>query len=361
MVKQNQMDKFEKKLQDFWTFMKKNNPEDKLILNKSWHKYNNSNKNTYLENVLKRLDPHIDLITKNDEYVFSPEYSMKPRVYVLDYDILKFWKKNPSNDLKSIVFRYLQLLYIHGSLALDKNETKVKLIVETIKTNNDIAKEAKDNPNVFDTEDGLGGGMDLKSLFGDDTVLMDIASNITNEVNIQDILKEVMDCGGLQGNNSMETAAKLAQNPKIQNVIKNLQNSVGSKLRDKNVTNEDIMKSMDTLKTNLTKNIGNIPGGSQIKKMLKNLNVDQLMNNFNVGGDQNMSNVMNDLMANLNNSGNNDMSNMMNQMMHDMSSNPANPNLINNMLSNPNVMNDMIKNIIGNKEDIPIVKEEELD
>jgi hypothetical protein len=344
MVNSKNVEKFQGYIVDLLSFLKKAIPDEKLNLNKVQAKYRQMDKVVYLNYILNNLQGGIDYITRNDEYVFTPEFSTKPLNYLIGYDFRKVWSRPLTNEQRKVIFRYLQLIYIQASKAVDKNAEKVKNIIDSIQAQNEIEKEAKENPDAFDDNPE---SMDFQKLFGDDNLLIELAKDISSEINIQDVIKDLMASGDFQmqpGQNPQQMFQKLANNPMLMEKISGLREKVGQKLSDRNVSQEDVMKSVDNLKTSMMKYVSNMPGGSQIKKMLKNMDIDKFMqNNVNessgIGGSDGSEEIdPNDFMQKLmSQMDTNLMSPEFTQMMQNMQSQyAADPDKFKEMISQSN-------------------------
>jgi hypothetical protein len=313
MLKERHVEKCTQLILDLIIYLRKLIPADSKTLNKVFSKYRQTDKAEYFEKLLNNLQPAIDLIVKNDEFVFTPEFSARPIYFLIGYDFRQAWQKaKPNADQKKVIFRYLQLIYIQASLSLSKNSEKLKMIVESIRLTDEIDQEAQDNPNMFDE-----GGFSFQELFGGNNVLMELAKDMSEEMDIMGTLKEIAGSGAfLPGQNPMEVASKLAGNPKVRDMLMDIQGKMSQKMKDKNMNQADLLEAADKLKSNLLdglgKNVGQMPGGSHIKKMLKNLDINQLMNMC-----QNMPNSGAGAGAGV---GSSDLQSMMSQMMSQMMS-----------------------------------------
>ena len=91
----------------------------------------------------------------------------------------------------------------------------------------------------------------------------------------------------------------------MQEVMKNIAGKLESKIKEKGITPEDIAKSTESIKNNLTSHVSKMPGGSHLKKMLNNLDFDtmfkQMGANMNAGGvgTGNVSQAQADILAGL--------------------------------------------------------------
>ena len=337
MVREKNVEKFHKYFVDLWTFLKKiynDDSSEKDYLNKIYMKHHRMDKVTYLEQVLTNISPYIDYISKKDEFIFMPEFGKKPLHFLLDYNFKIVWKnKNLTSEHKRIIFRYLEFLYIQASLALNKNLDKVNLLVEAIKTEQEIEKAAIADPNMFGDAQA-SGNMDFKSLFGDDNVLVDLAQDISQEFDLQSTLNNIL--GGANGikpgQNPMDAIKNIVDNPELKNMMEKMTKRVTEKMKEKNITQDDILKSTETLKDNLTANISKMPGGSHLRRMINNFDFEQLATQFaNNQQQQNNTaiNVENNIDPNL----------LMQQMLNNFT------NAQNVAQNTPNVASNVVSNV----------------
>lgn len=282
MVRQKNLEKFQAYFYDLWTFIKSKTKSDhdfQRQLNRVYSKYRQMDKEQYSRYIIQNLQPHISKITQKDEFLFTPEYGNKPLNFIIGLDFRQVWKKtklDPSE--KRIVFRFLELIYIQANLAHNTNKETVKQIVENIKAEQEIAKEAEENPNMFGDAQNGNGPLDLASLFGDDNLLVELAQDIAQEVDIQQTLAQAF--GGLNLNNqdAMKNPSQLFEqignNPELRSTMETLAQKVSQRMEEREITQEDLLKSVSSFKTNMEQNISQMlpPGaGGQVKKMLKNM------------------------------------------------------------------------------------------
>jgi len=298
LVKPKNLDKFRRYVSDLLFYLKKTiDAKYKKKVLYALKKYREMDKTEYLELTLKSLEPFIDQLARSDEIIFTPEYQKSKKIRYLNFipgfDFSLLWRQNLNLEQKNIIFRYLLYLYLQASTALSCNRNKVKEIVESLKTIEELEREAEANPNMDDE----GGLSNLKDIFGEDSLLMDIATELTEEFNFQDTLKDIMtemqtsstssgapsDDGnnppGVPPGNPMEMMNKLLQSKKLQETMNNMQTKMQSKVAEKELTQEDLMKSMSTLQENLGNQLAKmVPGGgAQLKKMMKNINFEQML------------------------------------------------------------------------------------
>lgn len=269
-----------------------------------------------MENTLRNISPYIDHISRKDEFIFTPEFGnakTKPLQFFPKFDFRKVWaKRDLSKENKRVIFRYLELIYINSSLALNRNRDKVNELVEAIKMEQEIAKEAEENPNAFGDADQAGGNssanpLDFNSIFGDDNIIMDLVKDLKNELNLQDLFGEIMSSGTVAGRNDARSSGAgagpgipglpqlqpgqnpmamiqaMASNPQMQEVMKNIAGKLESKIKEKGITQEDLVKSTESIKNNLTNQVSKMPGGSHLKKMLNNLDFDTMFKQMSAG------------------------------------------------------------------------------
>lgn len=300
MVRPRNVEKFHRYVLDLWKYLKdlyKNDTQTKQLLNKVYSKHRSMDQVKYLEFTLNNLSPYVDYFTRRDEFIFTPEFGKRPLNFLIGFDFRQVWKLELTLEQKRIIFRYLEFLYIQASLALRKNTAKVNEIIDAIKMEQEIEKEAAENPDMFKDEEnqgggGLlgtllgGGGADFASLFGDDNILVDLANDLKDEFDLGEILGDMLGGdGGLKpGANPMDAINNLSRNPKMQNILETLSNKVQQKMQDRNISQEELLASADKLRDGLMKNVKGMPGGSQIKKMINNMDLEKMSQQFGAAG-----------------------------------------------------------------------------
>jgi hypothetical protein len=304
MIRTRNQEKFEGYQKDLWGYLKKimkdTNPRECTELNNFLLKTKKSMEPVELmEKTLRNISPYIDHISRKDEFIFTPEFGnskSKPLQFIPSFDFRKVWaKRNLSKENKRIIFRYLELIYINASLALNKNRDKVNELVEAIKMEQEITKEADENPNAFGDADqggsaGGAGALDFNSIFGNDNVIMELVQDLKNEFNLEEMLTEIMGGAGggmppLQaGQNPMALLQTMSTNPQMQEMMKNISSRLENKIKEKGITQDDIVKSTESIKKNLMTHVGKMPGGSHIKKMINNLDLDKMINQMQSSG-----------------------------------------------------------------------------
>ena len=159
MVRTRNLEQFHRYVIDLWKYLKqiyKDDPKTKTILNKAFQRHRSMDKVQYMEYILRNLSPYIKYITQRDEFIFTPEFGNKPLKFLIGLDFKDIWKPILTSEQKKVIFRYLEFLYMQSSRAFDKNEDKVKEIKEAILMEQEIEKEAAENPDMFADQDGGG-------------------------------------------------------------------------------------------------------------------------------------------------------------------------------------------------------------
>lgn len=287
MVRQRNVDKFNHNVKDLWKYLSqifKDNSKIKQLLSQVLRKHHKMDDIKYLEYVLKNLAPYITRISRRDEFIFTPEFGDRSLNFLIGLDFRQIWKTHLSLEQKRVIFRYLEFLYLQSSLALNTNQAQVKKIIESIQTEQDIEQEAAENPDMFAEQDGTSGGLpDFMKLFGEDNILMDLVKDMQGELNLEEMLGELLSGNG--ASNPMEAIQNMSNNPKMMEMMSGLQEKVNEKMLARNVTQEELMASADNLRTGLMEGMGSMPGGKQIKKMMKNLDFEKLESQLGQNGD----------------------------------------------------------------------------
>lgn len=347
-MRSKNIQRFDEYFKALWSHIKKKVPKSQtrflnqvLLKHSQKIKSNESTQYEYLKQTLSNYDPLVEYIMKNDEFMFTPEFNKKSLYFMEGYDFKRLWRFNClKDDDKKFIFRLLKLIYIQLSLSLNKNDSKVKQMVEVIKSEDEIEKEARENPNAFDDEK-KGGLSDITKLFGNDELLSELAKDISEEVNLQETLKDLMNNSQIQqGQNPLEAMMNICQNQDIQNMVNNLQTKVAKKMQDRNIKPEDIQKSAGTLQDNLMGALKGVPGGRQLQRMMKNMNLEKMMQNTAQNMEQQQRNnptfQPDPAMAARQAGMPSNIADMMKQMQEQMETNPEMRDFMNQLKANTN-------------------------
>lgn len=267
MAIQKFVDKFHILVRQLWTYMKEQFPDQKDKLNQSSKKFRQLDPLKYLTYTLDNLEPYINQIARYDETMYNKDnLKGKQLNFLIGYDFAKFMHTHPNitPQQKKCIFTYLQFMYIQSSRALSKNAEMVSMMLEAIKVEKEVKEEVEEKPDEFEE------GMSLEKLFGGDSLLMELAKDITEEVNLSDTLKEMME--NQQGNNPMDVIMNLSQNPEL----KNMMDKITNKMKDKNITSEQMQNSTKTMMENFENSFDG-PIGKQFKKFMKNIDMEKMM------------------------------------------------------------------------------------
>lgn len=279
MLRQKNADRFHQHVKDLTLFLRTTFKEDeklKKLLTLVLQKHRQMDQTEYLNSVISAMDPHYELISQKNEFLFMPEYQKRSIFFLYGLDFKRIWQYIKTDEDKRIVFRFLQLMYIQGNTALGKNKDQVKELAEAIQMEDQIAKDAQENPNMFDDNK-------FKALFGEDDVLYDLAQDISKEFNLAEMLGGAIDPQELQkamqNGNPQDLFKKISENPKMKESMTRVAQKTQQKMTEKNLTQDDLMKSFEAMKDNLTKNMKG-PMGAQVKKMMKNFDLESMSKNM---------------------------------------------------------------------------------
>lgn len=295
MIRTRNQEKFDRYFRDLWGYLKQlykeqnqqssKNTKDlnHVLINRKRKFGTNDQSGEFMRLTLRAISPYIDQISRKDEFIFMPEFGnpkTKPLQFLPGFDFRKVWNlKNLTNENKKIIFRYLEFLYIQASLATHQNKEKVNTLVEAIRMEQEIAREAEENPNAFGDDEGGAG--DFQSLFGDDETLMELVTDLKEEFNLEETFGEMF--GDLQlqpGQNPLQAIQQMTANPNMQGMMENMAKRVHTKMEQKGISQEDLMKSAQNLQKNLAKNVSKMPGGAQIRRMVENLDMEKMAEQF---------------------------------------------------------------------------------
>jgi len=276
MLRPKNQERFNQHVKDLILYLRslfKEEPNLKTLTGLILTKHRTMDNEEYIRAVIKSLEPHFEMISQNNEFVFTPEYGKRPLFFLYGLDFRKFWHLVKSGEDKRIIFRFLQLLFIQGSTAIGENRDKVTALAECIKVSDEISKEAHDNPKQFDDDK-------FKSLFGDDDVIYDLAQDLSHEFDLGSMLQGMINPEDIQkmlssGGNPAEMIKSMQDNPKMRESMTKVAERAKARMDEKNITQEDLMKSFSKMKDNLSKNVKG-PMGAQIKKMMQQFDISKM-------------------------------------------------------------------------------------
>lgn len=118
MDTESQKNKFFKLIRQFLRSLEEQFPSSKKQIASFRKLMNNTKKNKFIKYVVSKLEPYSHDISHNNTEIFNTD---EP-VYLLKYiDFRKFFADEVSDENKSIIWQYLQSLYIMGNFILQGN------------------------------------------------------------------------------------------------------------------------------------------------------------------------------------------------------------------------------------------------
>lgn len=258
-------------------------PSEKKALN-SYYKYYRS----YVDNN-KRVDfinEYVGLITQYnkeisicDEGLFSEEddyYPNKPIHILKGIDFKKIWAQ--LGDSKGAVWKYIQTLFLVGSFVLKETEKYHKLsqeqeklvydLVQNLKFEKKIQEDAdRQNKKEASTSADTNGTFNLDGLFDEDNVITQIAKELSKEINLGDMAGGDP-IGMLLGKD----------NGKLQEIISKVTNKLTSVLKEKGLSEQDLVVQATKMQEKIFGKLRGIPGMPNIEELSKKIADDMARN-----------------------------------------------------------------------------------
>lgn len=144
MDTESQKNKFFKLLRQFLRNLEEQFPNSKSQVASFRKLMNNTKKNKFIKYVVTKLEPYSHDISHNNTEIFNTD---EP-VYLLKYiDFRKFFKDEVSDENKSIIWQYLQSLYIMGNFILQGNSLLkgLKNLEENLNVNDETNESNTEN------------------------------------------------------------------------------------------------------------------------------------------------------------------------------------------------------------------------
>ena len=144
MDTESQKNKFFKLLRQFLRNLEEQFPNSKSQVASFRKLMNNTKKNKFIKYVVTKLEPYSHDISHNNTEIFNTD---EP-VYLLKYiDFRKFFKDEVSDENKSIIWQYLQSLYIMGNFILQGNSLLkgLKNLEENLNVNDETSTSNTEN------------------------------------------------------------------------------------------------------------------------------------------------------------------------------------------------------------------------
>ncbi len=275
---------FHNHLLKFFKSLKETLPDTVVLLSKAVLYYKCHSRYDYIVQLLNNFEKHLECINSYSEIIFSESYS-DVLILIPDLDLRVIWsilEQADTNvyDIKSIkktIFNHLQALYITGQLAMDqinkmnnsfKKQKDILLdmfknlnIDEKIKSRVDeLRKEEEEAEKTGSNLDPTEMIKNLQDLIGEDNLLTKLAQELTDEINLNDIISD----------DPKEVITKLfADNgKKLQELIMTVADKIDQKIKNKEISKEQLQQESSKLYGKFNK-FTNMPG---IKEIMKSIN-----------------------------------------------------------------------------------------
>lgn len=275
---------FHNHLLKFFKGLKEVLPETSALISKAVVYYKNVSRYTYITSLLNYFEPHLHLINEYSEIIFSESYG-NTLVLVPDLNIREIWiaieHLDPDEyDLRSIkktIFNHLQALYLTGQLAMEQ----INKMNHSFKKQKDILLDMFKNLNLDEkirsrvdelrkeeeNAEKSGSNLDptemiknLQGLIGEDNMLVKLAQELTEEINLNDIISD----------DPKEVITNLFANngKKLQELIMTVADKIENKIKNNEITREQLQQESSKLYGKFDQ-FTNLPG---VKEVLKSVN-----------------------------------------------------------------------------------------
>lgn len=259
-----------------------------------------------LFNYCKTIYPErfFDLLYQNEDIFTNDEIDTK---FLPEIDFKVLWDQNISDNTKSILWKYLQLICFSiiknennqesfGDTAalfeaIDENELKNKL-KETMDQMNNLFSNSTTDTSSNSTKDDGDSKMNLDDLFGDLSNNLPDPDKLHEHINgllggklgrlATEITEESFgDLTDVSGINSMDDVfKKFFKDPaKILNIIKKIGGNLDKKIKSGEIKESEIMEEASELMNKLD----SIPGLKNMKKMMTEMGLNMGNNKINLG------------------------------------------------------------------------------
>jgi hypothetical protein len=216
-------------------------------------------------------------VSSCDEGLFSEEegyYPGKPIQLMKGIDFKKLWKHELSDGSKESIWKYLQTLYIIGTFVLKETDKynellkKQQEIVYNLLQNMKYEKKIKDDAAQLNQteEKNSQGSFDLSGLselFDGDNIIFQIAMEIAKEINLP----------GEIGNDPISAISMLfsKDSSKLQEIIAKVGNKLTSVLKEKGLSEQDLLAQAKDMNAKILSKLKGIPGMPDIEQLSQNL------------------------------------------------------------------------------------------
>lgn len=269
---------FNNYLVEFIQKLQKIVPEKKKLLSKYYKYYRTfveQNKRVeFIEEFVRYLSKYNKEFSVCDEGLFSEDesyYPNKPIQLMKGIDFKMIWHSdNLMDGSKESIWKYLQTLYLVGTFVLKETDRYNELLknqqeiiynlFQSLKYEKQIKNDAeklnqKEDNSSFDLS-GLG------DLFNEDNVIVQIAVEIAKEINLSGGSSDPLQAIGLL----------LGQDSnKLQDVITKVSQKLTNVLKDKGLTENELMEQAKKMHDKILNKLKNVPGMPNIEKLSQTL------------------------------------------------------------------------------------------
>lgn len=270
-----QVIQFNNYLVEFISKLKLVFPDQKRLFSKYYKYYrgyvDSDRRHEFIVEFVEYISKYSKEISIRDEGLFSEEdcyYPKKPIQLLKGIDFKKLWTSGQlSETTKESLWKYFQILYLVGGYIIKEKREYTEIInkqlgiledlVKSFKYENQIKKDAEQSTDDTLSDQGFG----LDDLLGDDSIIGQIVREIMHEVQgNSELLKD-----------PMSLLSKLGNDGGSSELIDKISSKVMSSIRNKGLTDEQIISELKGVLNKLKTKLTSMPGGSQISSVLTTL------------------------------------------------------------------------------------------
>lgn len=264
-------------------------PEEKRLFKKYYKYYRDhadqGKRLEFITEFIQYLSRYSKEFSTCDEGLLSEEeqyYPNKPIQLLKGIDFKKIWRHDGLSPVsKESLWRYFQTLFLLGSAILKDHEQQASLLkkqeeilynlMQNFKYEQQIKLDAERLNKEEDAKETQGGLGDMGDLLDENNVLVQIAMEVAKELKLSDI----------GGGDPMQAIGALfnQDSTKLQEIIQNVSKKLTNVLKEKNLSEQELLTEAKKMHDKLLSKFKGIPG---LEKMTQHL-TEELTRNMEQG------------------------------------------------------------------------------
>lgn len=258
-------------------------PNEKSLFTKYYHYYrkyvNEGKRLDFISEFVSYIAAYDKEISICDEGLFSEEeiyYPGKPIQLMKGIDFKLIWRhENLTEASKNSIWKYLQILYLLGTLILRESNQQKQLLehqkemLQNLIQNMQYEKSIKEDAAKMEQKDAnVDKGFDFNSLndlLTEDNIITQIAFEVARELNLSNAIQEPMQIlQMLMGQDKQ----------KLQEIIEKIQQKLMTKMKDKNISEAELMTQAQQMHDKIFDKLKKIPGMGNIEQLSQKITQD---------------------------------------------------------------------------------------